>query len=74
MIYRVVPYIGTWIETVKSGWLREWKEVVPYIGTWIETKMEDGEKKETSVVPYIGTWIETTLHVLLLMEVKSYLI
>ena len=35
---KVVPYIGTWIETdrvlkVMSAGL----DVVPYIGTWIET-------------------------------------
>ena len=34
---KVVPYIGTWIETFDSfsAFLKE--EVVPYIGTWIET-------------------------------------
>ena len=37
-VSKVVPYIGTWIETpTKVGCLTE-TEVVPYIGTWIETK------------------------------------
>ena len=33
----VVPYIGTWIETVKPEGLSTQNTVVPYIGTWIET-------------------------------------
>ena len=33
----VVPYIGTWIETLQTYKDKEEKEVVPYIGTWIET-------------------------------------
>ena len=39
---QVVPYIGTWIETLvkvnKNGKIR----VVPYIGTWIETLFLEG--------------------------------
>ena len=36
----VVPYIGTWIETLLS--VQQWRasDVVPYIGTWIETTCE----------------------------------
>ena len=35
--FEVVPYIGTWIETLKYS--RDFIQlpVVPYIGTWIET-------------------------------------
>ena len=33
----VVPYIGTWIETLKKQIEALEKMVVPYIGTWIET-------------------------------------
>ena len=33
----VVPYIGTWIETVMSRLKDAGLNVVPYIGTWIET-------------------------------------
>ena len=33
----VVPYIGTWIETVFYLPTEHLFEVVPYIGTWIET-------------------------------------
>ena len=33
----VVPYIGTWIETVFSINSIGQLTVVPYIGTWIET-------------------------------------
>ena len=33
----VVPYIGTWIETLKEDMSKMSFEVVPYIGTWIET-------------------------------------
>ena len=42
----VVPYIGTWIETVLQNLSVKRPEVVPYIGTWIETisEIEGGEK------------------------------
>ena len=33
----VVPYIGTWIETIHFYLFRVRASVVPYIGTWIET-------------------------------------
>ena len=36
----VVPYIGTWIETISAFILLE-DDVVPYIGTWIETEDTD---------------------------------
>ena len=35
----VVPYIGTWIETVMGNGGAFFRDVVPYIGTWIETKI-----------------------------------
>ena len=34
----VVPYIGTWIETIIDAVITEYQLVVPYIGTWIETR------------------------------------
>ena len=33
----VVPYIGTWIETLGMYPETHYTRVVPYIGTWIET-------------------------------------
>ena len=33
----VVPYIGTWIETMMIKKSEICLTVVPYIGTWIET-------------------------------------
>ena len=33
----VVPYIGTWIETLSKTYKNHLDAVVPYIGTWIET-------------------------------------
>ena len=33
----VVPYIGTWIETLFAERFDRCHYVVPYIGTWIET-------------------------------------
>ena len=33
----VVPYIGTWIETIMLRYHLQLQWVVPYIGTWIET-------------------------------------
>ena len=42
MLYiRVVPYIGTWIETGLFGSIGANKRVVPYIGTWIETQSNE---------------------------------
>ena len=57
---KVVPYIGTWIETLfRIGKLSQ-VPVVPYIGTWIETRKGfRADEVPPSVVPYIGTWIET---------------
>ena len=34
----VVPYIGTWIETIGANKRQKRAIVVPYIGTWIETR------------------------------------
>ena len=36
-LQRVVPYIGTWIETPNPLNRLIETSVVPYIGTWIET-------------------------------------
>ena len=35
---KVVPYIGTWIETLIASRDASINVVVPYIGTWIETQ------------------------------------
>ncbi len=55
----VVPYIGTWIETIYKCNTLMLHTVVPYIGTWIETYPLMKSRKGCRVVPYIGTWIET---------------
>ena len=57
----VVPYAGTWIETMLH---KNWElasEVVPYAGTWIETILPKKILIVCIVVPYAGTWIETIL-------------
>ena len=36
----VVPYIGTWIETIVNMSVALILSVVPYIGTWIETRTQ----------------------------------
>ena len=71
---KVVPYIGTWIET--SSKVKKAKElsVVPYIGTWIETVDLCSRIDVSQVVPYIGTWIETIDLLGQENGVKSYLI
>ena len=38
---QVVPYIGTWIETLERNNTLQLEKVVPYIGTWIETYIID---------------------------------
>ena len=57
----VVPYAGTWIETMKVTFYRFNKCVVPYAGTWIETSVTGMLTAPSPVVPYAGTWIETAL-------------
>ena len=37
---KVVPYIGTWIETIVNMSVALILSVVPYIGTWIETRTQ----------------------------------
>ena len=39
---KVVPYIGTWIETKDDEEEVLEPSVVPYIGTWIETMLAAG--------------------------------
>ena len=73
---KVVPYIGTWIETLRGFY---WQlliafTVVPYIGTWIETLAQDQAAENPKVVPYIGTWIETTSWDASRCQPRSYLI
>ena len=58
-LVKVVPYIGTWIETKPFFTRFNTVLVVPYIGTWIETESGFSTSYERRVVPYIGTWIET---------------
>ena len=43
----VVPYIGTWIETIMLRYHLQLQWVVPYIGTWIETVNEAGHTVTT---------------------------
>ena len=71
---KVVPYIGTWIETVIGDLLYISISVVPYIGTWIETYITFKGLDDPEVVPYIGTWIETIVLLILSTFVESYLI
>ena len=70
----VVPYIGTWIETVTENTLLTLPGVVPYIGTWIETYVGSLGSQAGLVVPYIGTWIETIAVGVLIIGPASYLI
>ena len=52
-MFNVVPYIGTWIETLLRLCEKESIRVVPYIGTWIETAgMFDDEKTALSRTLY----------------------
>ena len=46
---KVVPYIGTWIETAGAIICIAGSQVVPYIGTWIETR-----QIYLSVVPLVS--------------------
>ena len=55
----VVPYAGTWIETVDIKTSIHKSGVVPYAGTWIETQVRMDYVYQARVVPYAGTWIET---------------
>ena len=35
--YTVAPYVGAWIETLKSSIIDGVETVAPYVGAWIET-------------------------------------
>ena len=64
LISTVVPYIGTWIETMDEPLKELSYLVVPYIGTWIETVDNRYACPSESVVPYIGTCIgQKLIHV-----------
>ena len=39
MLSLVVPYRGTWVETLQSGIDKRVTDVVPYRGTWVETRV-----------------------------------
>ena len=54
----VVPYAGTWIETVLWKGAMQNGAVVPYAGTWIETISDHRKCTIIIVVPYAGTWIK----------------
>ena len=45
--FSVVPYIGTWIETIWKESFVKTHVVVPYIGTWIETVNDSGHTVTT---------------------------
>ena len=34
----VTPYVGVWIETLRTLWRRNRRKVTPYVGVWIETQ------------------------------------
>ncbi len=36
----VVPYVGTWVETIYSNKQANSFNVVPYVGTWVETVLK----------------------------------
>ena len=60
IVAKVVPYIGTWIET------DTYKEIALLLPSrtlyrYVDWNNLEGETpEETDVVPYIGTWIETS--------------
>ena len=35
--FKVAPYVGAWIETLRLSSTSNRKEVAPYVGAWIET-------------------------------------
>ena len=68
----VVPYAGTWIETLSRKSSSFFSNVVPYAGTWIETTEANLYNKQEIVVPYAGTWIETGKYYEESFELKSF--
>ena len=39
--WRVAPYVGAWIETVKNAFCAAEPMVAPYVGAWIETNIAE---------------------------------
>ena len=70
----VVPYRGTWVETVKAVDNINEVGVVPYRGTWVETGIITDNFILDSVVPYRGTWVETESQINSSSPLTSYLI
>ena len=58
IIIIVAPYMGAWIEIIKSDELDVAISVAPYMGAWIEISDEMGWCKAGKVAPYMGAWIE----------------
>ena len=72
---KVVPYIGTWIETglyvsvIKRG------AVVPYIGTWIETIVagEDDPEKWSYLIQVRGLKLDSDNSSVISLQVVPYI-
>ena len=50
----VAPYVGAWIETLKSGIASGLGDVAPYVGAWIETKMTPWQTRRG--ITSLPTW------------------
>ena len=57
--YSVAPYVGAWIETLRSELIYFDLSVAPYVGAWIETALRLLGLPADAVAPYVGAWIET---------------
>ena len=57
--YRVTPFVGVWIETMKNVCLDIRNGVTPFVGVWIETHITGDIIPNMQVTPFVGVWIET---------------
>ena len=57
---RVAPYVGAWIETLKTQ--KSYSDVLSH-PTWVRGLKQRGSYREIRakwVAPYVGAWIETS--------------
>ncbi len=57
----VAPFVGAWIEIIKSYELEQRRIVAPFVGAWIEIASSFGTRLGTLVAPFVGAWIEISV-------------
>ena len=54
----VAPFVGVWIEIIKSAEAQYYRQVAPFVGVWIEIARSLTVMSLSIVAPFVGVWIE----------------